>query len=74
MYTGKVYGIWDMAKGTRFETPLFLLLITFWVAAYYYLDLHWLRIPWSALEERGRIRSKEPRITFLSLPSRGESK
>jgi len=47
MYTGKVYRVIDMAKWTRFETLLFILIISIWVALYYFLDLAWFRIPWT---------------------------
>jgi len=49
MYTGKVYRISDMVRWTRFETLLLILIITLWVAAYYFLDLEWLQIPWTPL-------------------------
>lgn len=49
MYTGKVYRIYDMARWTRFETLLFILIITLWVSAYFFLDLKWLRIPWTPM-------------------------
>ncbi len=49
MYTKKVYGARDMAKWTRFETFLFIAVITFVVALYYFMDLSWLKIPWTPL-------------------------
>jgi len=49
MYTGKVYRIFDMARWTRFETVSFILIITIWVSLYYFLELDWLRIPWTPL-------------------------
>ena len=49
MYTKKTYSIFQMAKWTRFETLLFLIIITLSVAAYYFFDLIWLRIPWTPL-------------------------
>jgi len=49
MYTGRVYRIWDMVKWTRFETLLFIFIIVLWVSAYYFLDLQWLRIPWTPM-------------------------
>ena len=49
MYTKKTYSIFQMAIWTRFETLLFLLIITLSVAAYYFFDLTWLRIPWTPL-------------------------
>ena len=38
-----------MAWWTRFETLLFFLIIVLWVAAYYFFDLAWLKIPWTPL-------------------------
>ncbi len=49
MYTRKVYKLWDMAKWTRYETFLFIAIITIIVALFYFLDLEWLRIPWTPL-------------------------
>ena len=49
MYTKKTYSIFQMAIWTRFETLLFLLIITLSVAAYYFFNLIWLRIPWTPL-------------------------
>ncbi|MBT8236907.1 MAG: hypothetical protein KJO04_11985 [Bacteroidia bacterium] len=49
MYTGKVYRFIDMARWTRFETLLFLLIILVWVLGYYFLDLEWFRIPWTPM-------------------------
>ncbi len=49
MYTGKVYSLWQMVIWTRFETLLFLFISILWVAAYYFLDLQWLRIPWTPM-------------------------
>ena len=49
MYTKKVYRARDMAKWTRYETMLFLSIITVVVALYYFLDLAWLKIPWTPL-------------------------
>ncbi|MGB1040333.1 MAG: bestrophin family protein [Flavobacteriales bacterium] len=49
MYTKKVYKIKDMAMWTRFETYLFIAIITILVALYYFFDLEWLRIPWTPL-------------------------
>lgn len=34
---------------TRFETLTFVLIITAWVAAYYFLDLDWYKIPWTPM-------------------------
>lgn len=49
MYTKKVFRIKDMAKWTRFETFLFIVIITIFVGFYYFLDLEWLKIPWTPL-------------------------
>ncbi len=49
MYTKKVYKIKDMAKWTRHETFLFVTIITVFTALYYFLDLEWLKIPWTPL-------------------------
>ncbi|MFK7813457.1 MAG: bestrophin family protein [Maribacter sp.] len=49
MYTKKTYSAFQMAIWTRFETLLFLVIILAVVAAYYFLDLAWLKIPWTPL-------------------------
>lgn len=49
MYTKKVFKATDMARWTRYETFLFLFIIVIVVAAYHFLDLHWLKIPWTPL-------------------------
>ncbi len=49
MHTKKTYTIFEMAIWTRFETLLFLIIITLCVAAYYFFNLIWLRIPWTPL-------------------------
>ncbi|NNL02113.1 MAG: hypothetical protein HKP39_07545 [Eudoraea sp.] len=49
MYIGRVYRVIDMVKWTRFETFWFIFIIIIWVCAYYFLDLHWLRIPWTPM-------------------------
>ncbi len=49
MYTRKVYKTRDMVKWTRYETLLFLVIITVIVALYYFLDLNWIKIPWTPL-------------------------
>mgnify|MGYP003624972651 FL=1 len=38
-----------MVTWTRFETLLFFIIISTWVSAYYFLDLTWLKIPWTPL-------------------------
>lgn len=49
MYIKKTYTAFQMAWWTRFETLLFFGIIVAWVAAYYFLDLEWLKIPWTPL-------------------------
>lgn len=49
MYTKKVFKLKDMVKWTRFETLLFIAIITIFVSVYYFLDLQWLKIPWTPL-------------------------
>lgn len=49
MHTKKTYSALEMAWWTRFETYLFLGIITACVACYYFFDLTWLRIPWTPL-------------------------
>jgi putative membrane protein len=49
MYTRKVFKVKDMAKWTRFETFLFVAIITVFVGLYYFFDLAWLKIPWTPL-------------------------
>jgi putative membrane protein len=38
-----------MIKWTRYETFLFITIITLFVGLYYFLDLEWLKIPWTPL-------------------------
>ncbi len=49
MYTKKIYTARQMAWWTRYETFLFIAIVTVWVAAYYFLDLSWFEIPWTPL-------------------------
>ncbi|MCB9292517.1 MAG: hypothetical protein H6559_05230 [Lewinellaceae bacterium] len=49
MYTQKVFKAKDMAKWTRYETSLFLIIIVVVVGAYEFFDLGWLKIPWTPL-------------------------
>lgn len=49
MYTRKVFKLKDMIKWTRHETILFLTIIVVFVSLYYFLDLQWLKIPWTPL-------------------------
>ena len=49
MFTKKTYSTFQMAWWTRFETLLFLIIISAWVAIYFFFDLAWLKIPWTPL-------------------------
>lgn len=49
MYTRKRYSTTALALWTRFDTFIFLIIISAWAAAYYFFDLSWLRIPWTPL-------------------------
>lgn len=49
MYTKSTYRLKEMALWTRFETMLFLAIGIVWVCSFYFLDLNWLRIPWTPL-------------------------
>lgn len=49
MYTRNIYRVKEIALWTRFETFLFLGIISFWVSMYFFFDLQWFRIPWSAI-------------------------
>ncbi len=49
MYTKKIYKAKDMVKWTRYETFVFIAIITFFVALYYFFNLTWLKIPWTPL-------------------------
>ncbi|MEP3209613.1 MAG: bestrophin family ion channel [Maribacter sp.] len=49
MYTKKIYSAKQMVLWTRYETLLFFVIIAAWVAAYYFLDLSWFKIPWTPL-------------------------
>lgn len=49
MYLKKNYTTFQMVWWTRFDTFIFLIIILGWVTAYYFLDLAWLKIPWTAL-------------------------
>lgn len=49
MYTKKIFTARQMAWWTRFETLLFITIITVCVSAYYFLDLAWIKIPWTPL-------------------------
>lgn len=49
MQTKKRYSAFEMVMWTRFETLQFIIIIAAWVAAYYFLDLSWFKIPWTPL-------------------------
>lgn len=49
MYTKKVFKTTDMIKWTRYETLLFIIIISVVVSLYYFLDLNWIKIPWTPL-------------------------
>ena len=49
MHIKKNYSTFEMAWWTRFETFLFIGIATVWVVAFYFLDLEWLKIPWTPL-------------------------
>ena len=49
MHIKKRYTALEMAMWTRFETLLFIGIVTAWVAIYYFLDISWLKIPWTPL-------------------------
>jgi len=49
MYTKKNYSAFQMAWWTRFETFLFIIIISVYVALYHFFDLTWLKIPWTPL-------------------------
>ncbi|MFY0644986.1 MAG: hypothetical protein JXR19_11010 [Bacteroidia bacterium] len=49
MHTRKTYTTFQMAWWTRLETYLFIGIITVWVILYFFLDLEWLKIPWTPL-------------------------
>jgi putative membrane protein len=49
MHTKKNYSLLQMVTWTRFETLLFVIIICLWISAYHFLDLTWLKIPWTPL-------------------------
>ena len=49
MHIKKTYTTKEMAWWTRYETFLFIVIITAWAAIYYFFDLGWLKIPWTPL-------------------------
>ncbi|HAS41148.1 MAG TPA: hypothetical protein DCS93_11750 [Microscillaceae bacterium] len=49
MYTKKIYSAKAMALWTRFSTYQFIAIIVVWNIAYFFLELSWLKIPWTPL-------------------------
>ncbi len=49
MHIKKKYTAFEMALWTRFETLLFFIIIIIFVCAHYFLELSWLKIPWTPL-------------------------
>ena len=49
MFTRKTYSAKEMMLWTRYETFIFLLIILAWVGLYYFIDLSWLKVPWTPL-------------------------
>ncbi|MEM6805560.1 MAG: bestrophin family ion channel [Bacteroidota bacterium] len=49
MYTKKIYKAFDLAMWTRFATFLFIFVGLVWVSLYYFLEISWLKIPWTPL-------------------------
>lgn len=49
MYTRNVYKIKEVILWTRFETFFFLSFIAALVSLYFFLDLQWFRVPWTAI-------------------------
>ncbi len=49
MYTRNVYRIKEVALWTRYETLFFLAFISCLVAVYFFFDLSWFSIPWTAI-------------------------
>jgi len=49
MYTRKVYKIKEVFLWTRFETYFFIGFISLMVSLYFFLDLNWFKVPWTAV-------------------------
>lgn len=49
MYTRKIYKLSEIALWTRYETLKFLIYIGLWVSVYFFLNITWFRVPWTAL-------------------------
>ncbi len=57
MYTKKVFRARDMARWTRYETTIFLIISTAFVSIYYFFELYWLKIPWTPMALIGTAMS-----------------
>jgi putative membrane protein len=49
MYTRNVFKIKEVALWTRFETLFFFVFSSTLVGLYYFLELHWFSVPWTAI-------------------------
>ena len=49
MHTKKTYSTKQMIIWTRYETLLFIVIILLYIAAYYFFDMAWFKIPWTPL-------------------------
>lgn len=49
MYTRRTYHAKELATWTRFDTLRIFTIITFWVLAYFFLDIGWLQVPWTPI-------------------------
>lgn len=49
MYTRRIFRIQEVALWTRFETLFFFSYATLWVALYFFMDLQWFKVPWTAI-------------------------
>ena len=49
MYTRNIYTLPEVIVWTRFESAFFIIYCCIWVSLYFFLDLQWLRIPWTAI-------------------------
>lgn len=49
MHTKKTYSTKQMIIWTRYESLLFIVIILLYIAAYYFFDMAWFKIPWTPL-------------------------
>ena len=49
MHTKKTYSLKQMIWWTRYETIFFIVLISSLVAAFFFFELSWIKIPWTPL-------------------------